>query len=179
MARAILLAPETQQVLDQDKEYCVEFWVSANPQYDEREGERFADVLRSAGVCLRADGRNGLTQSFLAGERGRQVILTLRAPRPGRCRVAFLVGGELGPVRIADLRLREGGAEVFVRRFEHGLALANGSALSTYTFDMVQTGSGQKYRRFHGAQSPDINNGLPAGPRVTIPPQDGLLLKAE
>ena len=75
--------------------------------------------------------------------------------------------------------LCEGCAEVLYRRFDHGLVLANGSAVSPYTFDIAKIGGGRRYRRFLGAQNPDVNNGQPTGPRLTLPPLDGLLLKAE
>jgi len=175
-ARAVLLAPPTPKPLDPDKEYSVDFWMSADPGYDKKEGKRFAGVWRWVGVCLRAGDRNGTTQWFLVNPPGRHVAMTLRPPQNEPCRVAFLIGGELGPVRIADLRLREGCAEVFCRRFEHGLVLANGSALSPYTADIAGLGAGRKYRRFNGAQAPDVNNGRPVGLRVTVPPMDGLLL---
>ncbi|MEW6359989.1 MAG: LamG domain-containing protein [Planctomycetota bacterium] len=177
--RAVLLSLATTQPLDPGKEYSVEFWIGANPQYDEKEGERFKDVWRCVGVGLRAADRRGTEQWILVGPQTRHVALTLRAPAAEKCRVAFRVGGELGPVRVGGLRVREGCAEVFARRFEHGLVLANGSAVSPYVFDIAKLGEGQNYRRFRGAQAPDVNNGQPVGQSVTVPAQDGLLLMAE
>ncbi|MBM4045247.1 MAG: LamG domain-containing protein, partial [Planctomycetes bacterium] len=176
---AMLLSPETRQALELDKEYCVEFWISADPQYDEREGARFVDVLRAVGVALSGDDHSGTEQWILAGSRGREVALTLRPRKRQPYRVAFLVGHELGPVRVAGLRLREGCAEVFCRQFERGLVLVNGSAISPHTFDIAKIGGGRKHRRFLGAQAPDVNNGQLVGERVTVPAQDGLLLKVE
>ncbi|NOZ23055.1 MAG: hypothetical protein GXP25_18435 [Planctomycetes bacterium] len=177
--RAVLLSPPTAHALDPQKEYCVEFWISADPQYDEKEGERFADIWRCVGVQLRSKDRRGTEQWILVGPQPRCVALTLRAPSAAKCNVAFRVGGELGPVRVGGLRVREGCAEVFARRFEHGLVLANGSSVLPYTFDIAKLGGGRAYRRFRGAQAPDVNNGRPVGQRVTVPPQDGLLLMAE
>jgi hypothetical protein len=176
---AMLLSTETRQALEPDKEYCVEFWISADPQYDEREGTRFADVLRAVGVALHADDHSSTEQWILVGNKGRDVALTLRPRKRQPYHVAFLVGHELGPVRVADLRLREGCAEVLCRQFERGLALANGSAVSPYTFNLAKIGGGRRYRRFLGAQAPDVNTGQSVGPRVTVPALDGLLLRSE
>ncbi len=174
--RVILLSPETIPPLEPGREYCVEFRVWADPQIDAREGKRFANVMRPVSVALVCGDRTGTMQSVLAGTDAREVALTLHAPARGRGRVAFMVGCETGPVRIAGLRLREGCAEVFARRFEHGLALANGSATSPYTFDLTKVGAGRQYRRFAGQQAPDVNNGQPVGERVAVPAQDGVLL---
>lgn len=177
--RAAMSSPETSQALDVDQEYCVELWLRTDPQQDEREGKRFENVMRPVGIQLQCGDRAGTMQWVLAGNNPREVALTLRAPVAGRCRVVFLIGCEPGPVSVAGLRLRSGCAEVLARRFEHGLALANGSALSAHTFDIETLGGGRRHRRFHGAQAPDINNGQPVGESVTIPAQDGLLLLAE
>ena len=178
-ARAVLLSPKTTQPLDAGKEYCASFWISADPGYDKREGKRFADVWRVVGLYLEADGMAGPSQWILAGRQGRRAAITLRPKARGRGTVALLIGTELGYVRVSDLRLQEGCAEILARRFKHGLALANGSAVSPYTFDIVEVGGGREYRRFRGSQAPHVNSGEPVGQRLTIPAQDGILLRAE
>jgi len=178
-SRILLLSPPTNAALDPAKEYCVEFWVSADPPLSAEESQRFGQVWRWIGVSLDTQSAGGVAQTFLAASQPRHVWLTLRPARPGACRVAFNIGGEPGPVQIADLRAREGCAEVFARRFEHGLALANGSAVAPFPFDIGKIGGGRAYRRFAGVQAPEINNGRPVGERLTLAPRDGILLKAE
>jgi len=143
----------------------------------EREGKRFADVMRPVGLALRCGDRMGLIQWIMVGPKPRSAAVTLRPPAGGGgCRIAILAGWGVGPVRVAAVRLREGCAEVFARRFQHGLALANGSAADPFTFDLRKIGAGRRYRRFAGFQAADVNNGLPVGEQVTVPPMDGILL---
>ena len=177
--RILLLSPTTSVALDPAREYCVEFWVSADPVLSQDESERFGQVWRWIGVSLDTEDAKGVTQTFLAFAEPRHVWLTLRPARKDVCRVAFNIGGEPGPARIAGLHVREGCAEVFARRFEHGLVLANGSAIAPFTFDVATVGGGRAYRRFQGVQAPDINNGQPVGERLTLAPRDGILLMAQ
>ncbi len=175
--RRVVLRSAVSRPLRAGREYCLDVTVWAEPVYAAREGKRFGDVMRPVGFALECAGRLGRAQYVLAGRRPRPVAITLRAPGAAPGRVVVLIGATLGPVRLADLQLREGCAEVFARRFEHGLALANGSALSPYTFDLRRLDS-RSFRRFAGAQAPDVNTGRPVGARVAVPPQDGLLLMA-
>ena len=168
-----LRSPETAEELDLGKDYCVEFWIRAEPRHSE------PDAARPIGVGLRTATHLGVQQWVLASRLGRPVALTLQPGAKGRCRAVFFVAVEPGPVFISGLRLREGSAEVLSRRFEHGLALANGSRGTPYTFDLGTIAPNRRYLRFRGAQAPDVNTGQPAGPRVTVPPVDGLLLRAE
>ncbi len=178
MRRAVLLSPTTVARLRAGAEYCVECTVEADPQYGELAGPRFAEVKRRLGLTLAHSGGYGRIQSVLVGRKPRRLALTLEARESTPARIAFLVGGELGPVRVSGLRVREGCAEVFARRFANGLALANGSGLAPYRFDLAAIGGERVYRRFLGAQAPEINNGERVGDHVTVPPRDGLLLSA-
>jgi len=177
--RCVLLSPTTSQPVSPDREYCVSFRISADPGYDRREGARYAGVRRVVGLRLDVGGISGTAQWILVGKRGRRVAITLRPNAKGQGRVVFLVGAALGCVRVGDLRVQEGCAEVFARRFEHGLVLANGSAVSPYTFDIAELGGGRKYRRFLGAQAPLVNDGKPVRRTLTLPPCDGILLRGE
>ncbi|MCX7016344.1 MAG: hypothetical protein NTW86_27945, partial [Candidatus Sumerlaeota bacterium] len=177
-SRVRLLSPPTREALDPGKEYCVEFWASAEPSSPAEKDSTLGSSWRWIGASLQTDDAGGETQTFLASGEPRFVSLTLRPSRQGPSRVAFHVAGEPGRARIAGLRVREGCAEVFARRFEHGLALANGSAVASYTFNISEIGGGRAYRRFQGAQAPDVNNGQPVGDTLTLPPRDGILLTA-
>ncbi len=180
-ARLVALrSPATTESLAPGLEYCLECVLWGEPVYRTIAGRRFANAVRPVSIVLRGDGddRPGVAQSVLVGPTPRQVALTLRAPpSAGPVRAVFLVGAVPGTVRVADVRLRKGCAEVLARRFEHGVALANGSALDAYTFDLKKIAAGRACRRFSGAQAPDVNSGEPVGDRVTVPPRDGLLLE--
>ena len=175
-AQVVLESPATTQSLDPAKEYCVEFVIAADPQEDDIEGERYKGIMRRVAVALKAGDRTGTARPILVGDSARHVALTLSAPAEGPACVVFQIGGDLGPVRIAKLRLREGCADVYARRFENGLVLANGSGITGHRFDIRSIGDGRSYRRFEGLQAPDINNGKPVDDSVTLPPLEGLLL---
>lgn len=122
-------------------------------------------------LSLEAGGQLGPEQPVLVGESPRELRLTLRPSRPGPARVVCGVGAEPGEVTLDNVRLRPGCAEVFSRRFEHGLVLLNGSATRPYTFEV-----GPGYRRLHGRQAPEVNDGSACGTQVTVPASDGLFL---
>ncbi|NOY80238.1 MAG: LamG domain-containing protein [Kiritimatiellaeota bacterium] len=180
--RVALLSPATSESLAAGLEYSLECDLWAEPVYRTVAGDRFANALRpvSVALCVDGDGRAaGVAQSVLVGRTSRHVALTLRAPAPatGPVRVIFWVGAVPGMVRVANVRLRKGCAEILARRFDHGVALANGSALDSYTFDLKRIAANRACRRLSGAQAPDVNSGEPVGEHVTVPPQDGLLLE--
>ncbi len=176
--RAMLCSPFSKEPLDAGCEYAVTLEAAARGMVPGAASQRYGGVLRVLGLALEdRGGRLGLVQWVLAGERPRRIAVTLRPPPGGgRCRVALLAGWGIGTVRVTGVRLRQGCAEVFARRFEHGLALANGSATSPFTFDLKRLDPGRRFRRFPGIQAPDVNDGRPVGDRVTLPPSDGLLL---
>lgn len=62
---------------------------------------------------------------------------------------------------------------VWMRRFEHGLALVNPKGNGEQTVEL-----GPGWHRISGAQAPDVNDGSPAT-RVTLADRDGLLLVAD
>lgn len=173
--QALLLSPVSSEPLDPGREYAVSFGIRAAPDY----GAKYRGTWRFLGLCLVNESRRGAEQWLLAGGERREVAMTLRPPSVGgKCRVAFLVGAEPGAVTIAGLELRHGCADVLTRQFEHGLALVNGSAVLPHAFDLPAAGGARRYRRFHGLQAPGINDGSAVGRTVTLPPSDGLLLKA-
>ena len=176
-ARVMLLGAPLSGTLHPDREYTVAFEVHRRPLPAASPGKnRPHEPWGWVGVCLQTGERSGRLQSILVGEKPRRVTLTLRPSAEGPARIAFHVGAQPGSVYVSDLSLREGCAEVFARRFENGLALANGSAISPYTFDTARLGGGLAYRRFLGSQAPEVNNGLPVGESLTLPPRDGILL---
>jgi len=178
-ARVVLQGPECGELLRPDREYAVTFEVQGQPPTGADGERRPAEPWSWIGVCLRTGDQNGLVQSIVVGQQPRRVALTLRPQAAGKGRVAFHVGAQPGQILVRDLSVREGCAEVFARRFEGGLVLANGSAVSAVTFDLAALDPGRKHRRFRGAQAPDVNSGQPVGQSFTLPPQDGILLKAE
>lgn len=175
---AMLLSPATGEPLDADGEYALSLRISAPPGHDQRGGSRFAGVWRFVGLCLVSDAGRGPEQWILAGDEPRDVAVTLRPPHSGgACRIGFLIGAEPGEVRVIAPALHEGCAEVFTRRFECGLVLLNGSAVSEHAFDVAAVGGGHRYRRFLGLQDPAVNDGTQAEPVVVLGPGDGLLLR--
>jgi len=86
--------------------------------------------------------------------------------------LTFEVGLELTPIWVDQLGLYEGGAEVLRRDFEHGIVLANASAVSK-TIDLKG-----KYRRIAGNLDKVANNGQLVT-EVTLAPYDGLFLVKE
>ncbi|MBI3522386.1 MAG: hypothetical protein HY071_04705 [Chloroflexi bacterium] len=92
-----------------------------------------------------------------------------------RATLQLYFGQEPGDVWLDDLRLTEGGADIFVRRFERGAVLMNASA-SPVTFDLQALFPGVNLRRIAGRVDPVVNTGAPAGASVTVPARDALIL---
>jgi len=158
-----LVSPLTELPLSPAEEYAVSFTIEAPGA---------GQLWRWVALNLETDGLLGPDQPIVVGEPAREVCLTVRPSKSGPARIVLGIGAELGSVRVAQVRLRPGCAEVFARRFEHGLVLLNGSATKPFTFSI-----GPGYHRLRGRQAPAVNDGAPAGPAVTVPASDGLFLR--
>ena len=82
------------------------------------------------------------------------------------------------PVRLRRLTLHAA-PDVMLRRFEHGLVLANPSSQAV-EFALPPPPAGQRWQRLRGAarQSPEVNDGQACGPVETVGPRDGRFLRA-
>jgi hypothetical protein len=89
--------------------------------------------------------------------------------------MAIALGKEGGDVWLDDLRLSEGSADTFVRRFERGVVLLNASTQAV-RFDLGALAPGMSLRRISGTQGTSVNSGAPVGSSVTVPERDGLIL---
>jgi hypothetical protein len=172
-ATAELLAPPVKSPLDGSTEYTVAFRVSGVLA---SEDTRFPNVPRPVTVSL-GQGKTD-RQTVLAANEPRRASVTVLSPGAGgRLRPRFGIGNSPGPVHIEDVEVRRGCAEVYIRRFEHGLVLLNGSRRQPYTFNVKALGGEQNYTRFDGQQDPAVNSGKPVRGSVTVPAMDALLLR--
>ena len=80
------------------------------------------------------------------------------------------IGEQIGEIYVRDVKLRRGGAERWMRDFEHSKVLLNMTAHSWN----VRIGPGYRYLR--GTQEPEANTGKPAPVIIEVPPYDARFL---
>lgn len=162
--------------LFRDREYTVKFVVQAPSPYA-RVDERYASIPSNLEARLAVGRSLGRAQEALVLARPREVYLTLTAPASGPGRLEFGLAEEPGEIALSEVRLYEGCSDVMIRRFEHGLALLNGSATSPFLFDLSKLTPGESYRRIDGDQDPVHNSGKPVDAPLSLGPRDGILLR--
>lgn len=134
--------------------------------------------LSTTGVPVREP--NPLTPRRImswAGPEWFEASFAFRDLGPGRFELRVTAEDGL-PLELAGLELHAS-PDVWVRRFEHGLVLANPS-LRPVTVDLTRLAPGARYRRIRGTanQDPGTNDGSVSGRTVVLPPRDGLFLLA-
>lgn len=124
-------------------------------------------------------GKDAVMQDVIADGKWRPYSLAFVAGADDvQASVAMLVGSESGSVWLDSARLVEGGADRFVRRFERGVVLVNGSTTPA-SFDLDQLAPRMTLRWLQGTQDPDVNIGAPARGVVTVAGRDALILVAQ
>lgn len=157
------------------REYTLQFQVRAEPGYGAIDA-RYSQVPSRVSFRL---GKDAVMQDVIADGKWRPYSLAFVAGADDvQASVAMLVGSESGSVWLDSARLVEGGADRFVRRFERGVVLVNGSTTPA-SFDLDQLAPGMPLRRLQGPQDPEVNTGAPVRGVVTIAGRDALILVAQ
>ncbi len=171
----IRLALDAGEVAE-GREYTVRFQARAPSPYAKVD-PKYSAIPRNLEVRLSVGDAEGRSQEALVFSEQREVFLTLPSPADGNGRLEFGLAEEPGEITLSDIALYEGCADVMYRRFENGLALLNGSAMTPYTFELDRLVPGEAYRRIRGGQDPTHNSGERVGGSLTLGPRDGILLK--
>ncbi len=172
------------------KEYTIDFWARAEHDYAAQdpacEGIPWGLTLA---LWAGANGRPNTGQhALLIPDTWRHYRISI-APRPGSsgARIQFELGAEPGALWLDDVRVHEGGADAFYRRFDGGLVLANATR-SPVSFSLAEIEPTRSLHRLRATQidaqwqsDPNINTGAPVDKSqpLTLPPFDALFLIAE
>lgn len=170
--------------LQKSHEYTLRVRARADPGYA-RIDPAYAAVPRRVSFDLTIGGAQAPASTgtataldLMADATWREYSFSFVAPADDpRATLRVLLGAEPGDVWLDDLRLTEGGADVFVRRFEHGAVLVNASA-SAASFDVAALLPGMTLRRISGVAETVVNTGAPVTGSVTVPARDALVLLA-
>jgi hypothetical protein len=174
---AQLVSPWSKREATKGHEVTVSCRVSANPQFDEREGPLYADIPRELSIALESeDGARTDEAEILVGEEARDLVLTFVVPGTGKFRVICGFGADLGPVWLSQVLVRPGCGDVMVRRFENGIVLLNGSLTTPVDFDTGKL-DGRPLAELDGLLSPLENQGNPITDPVRVAPQDARFLR--
>ena len=161
--------------VEQGREYTLRFRVRADAGYGTI-SPLFAEAPMRVAVNLTTGGQTPAEQDVMASKAWRGYSLSfVAAADDAQANVFVLVGKEAGSVWLDALRLQPGPGDVFVRRFEHGAVLVNGSA-SPVTFDPGALFPGTTFRRLRGTQDPAFNTRAAVTGRVTLTGRDALIL---
>ncbi|MFB1490990.1 Calx-beta domain-containing protein, partial [Thiocapsa sp. C3-3m] len=123
-----------------------------------------ADRLRSITISA-----GGTTQGFDVPDHWVRRVMTFTASATGSSTINFNVGRENIPLRLDEVYLFEGNANVFMREFENGLVVVNATARPR-TVDL-----GASYLRIKGTGQDHINDGSEVT-TITIAPHDAAIL---
>ena len=170
------------------QEYTVSFWARAEHDYARHEPAcRGVPWGMTVSLWSGRGGRPNTGQHcLLVPDSWRRFHLSIAAnPGSPNGRVEFEIGAEPGTLWLDDVCVHQGGADVFYRRFEHGLVLVNASR-SPARFDLARIEPSRELARLKATQEqgawrsdPTVNTGQPA-PKdrpLELGPWDGLLLR--
>ncbi len=161
--------------VEKGKEYTLRFRVRADAGYGAI-SPLFAEAPMRVAVNLTAGGQAPAEQDVMASKVWREYALSfVAAADDAQANLFVLLGKEAGSVWLDSLRLQAGPGDAFVRRFEHGAVLVNGSA-SPATFDIGALFPGIAYRHLRGTIDTAFNNGTSVSGRVTLGARDALIL---
>ena len=157
------------------REYTLRFRVRAEPGYASID-PMFTDIATRVAFNLTAGGNAPSEQDVMADGKWRTYSLSfVAAADDAQASINILLGKEAGAVWLDSLQLQQGAGDVFVRRFEHGVVLVNGSTEAAM-FDVATLFPGMALRRIRGTQDPKVNNGDPVRGAVSVPGRDALIL---
>ncbi len=164
------------------RDYTLRFKVRADPKYVALDAayaglpRRVALLATVGGKAAPASVPQALALDILADGTWRDYSLSFTATvDDARATLSFQLGREGGEVWLDDLRLVQGPGDVFVRSFERGVVLVNGSG-EAVSFDLATLFPGVALRRISGTQDPAVNNGTAASGTLTLPAHDALIL---
>lgn len=175
------LAPMRVQ---KDREYAISLKVRADTGYGKVD-PTYAALPRKVSFDVLVGGKQAPTPAqaaplldVMADATWRQYVLSFVAPADdAAATVRIALGTEPGDVWLDDVRVSEGGPDLFVRRFENGVVLLNATA-APHAFDLARLFPGVSLRRIDGAVDRAVNTGQPVSGTVTVPARDALILLA-
>ena len=180
---AVLADPQDEHIrlrlgpfrVEKGREYTLRFRVRADAGYGTI-SPLFAEAPMRVAVNLTSGGQAPAEQDVMASRAWREYSLSfVAAADDAQANLFVLLGKEAGSVWLDALRLQTGPGDAFVRRFEHGAVLVNGST-SPATFDLSTLYPGTTFRRLRGTLDATFNNGAAVSGRVTLPGRDALIL---
>ncbi len=161
--------------VEKGREYTLRFRMRADAGYAVV-NPMFADVATRVAVNLTTGGLAPSEQDVMADRVWQAYSLSfVAAADDAQANLFMLLGKEAWSVWLDALRLQQGPGDTFVRRFENGVVLVNGSATAA-TFDLSALFPGMALRRFSGVQDPNVNSGDSVRGALTLPGRDALIL---
>lgn len=152
------------------EEYTLEFEARGDDAWTVN-GAVYDDVPRA--VMIKGPMETTLKHpwSVLVDHQWRKYRLSFIAGEKPAANIQFGCSEQVGKTFIRNVGLYRGGAERWVRRFEHGLVVLN-MTTEEWNLDIPE----KLYRRLKGEQNPEINNGAVISSQLTVPPNDAVFL---
>lgn len=157
-------SPETPIAIISGTEYTLSFWAKANAD----------DPAHVIGATVQQDqapwaGYIAWEDIALSIDWQRFELIGVASGSDAAAVLHLAVGARTGSVWFDDVRLQEGGRDVWRRDYAGGVALVNATA-SEQTISL-----GGAFRKITGTQAPDVNDGSLVT-EVTLPFHDGIVL---